>query len=193
MHYADSTAIHQLNAWVTTGNAPRNGPRFAFANGMLAADQYGNTLGGIRLPPIDVPVAHYVSTVCQLGGITVPFTDADIQGLYKAHAAYYALMQARTDQAVEDGWLLPLDAIDLMRRVCAASIRFGQARGECPAYMPPAFNVPLAAAAGSAGGELVRTGGDTSLLAPIAVLVFAALVRRMTRQRQLGRRRLLRG
>jgi hypothetical protein len=193
MHYADSTAIHQLNAWVTTGNAPRNGPRFAFANGMLATDQYGNTLGGIRLPPIDVPVAHYVSTVCQLGGITVPFTDADIQGLYKAHAAYYALMQARTDQAVEDGWLLPLDAIDLMRRVCAASIRFGQARGECPAYVPPAFNVPIAAAAGSTGGELVRTGGDTSLLAPIAVLVFAALVRRMTRQRQLGRRRLLRG
>ena len=93
MHYADSAAIHQLNAWVATGSAPPNGPRFTFANGMLAADQYGNTLGGIRMPPIDVPVAHYVSTVCQLGGITVPFTDAEIQGLYKTHAAYYALMK----------------------------------------------------------------------------------------------------
>ncbi|MDQ1425680.1 MAG: hypothetical protein QOD72_3178 [Acidimicrobiaceae bacterium] len=144
MHYADSAAIHQLNAWVTTGTAPPNGPRFAFTNGQLATDQYGNTLGGIRMPPIDVPVAHYVSTVCQLGGITVPFTDLEIQALYKTHAAYYALMKDRTDQAVAGGWLLPPDAIDLMQRACAASIRFGQAQAACPAYVPPAFNTPLA-------------------------------------------------
>ena len=192
MHYADSAAIHQLNVWVATGNAPPNGPRFAFANGMLAADEYGNTLGGIRMPPIDVPVAHYVSTVCQLGGITVPFTDADIQGLYKSHAAYYALMKGRTDQAVADGWLLPPDAIDLMARACAASIRFGQAPAECPAYVPPAFNTPLAAAAESATGQLARTGGDANQLVPLAVLVFAALLRRMTPGDQLGGRRLRR-
>ena len=191
MHYADSTAIHQLNVWVATGTPPANGPRFRFANGMLAADQYGNTLGGIRMPPIDVPVAHYVSTVCQLGGITVPFTDPKIQALYKTHAAYYALMKDRTDQAVADGWLLPPDAIDLMRRACAASIRFGQAAAPCPGYTPPPFNTPLAPTiavlAASAPNEptsqLPRTGADASLETAFAALTFAALARWATRRR----------
>jgi hypothetical protein len=176
MHYADSAALHQLNVWVTTGHAPPNGPRFAFDNGALAADQYGNTLGGIRMPPIDVPVAHYVSTVCQLGGITVPFTDSEIQGLYKTHAAYYALMKQRTDQAVADGWLLPPDAIDLMRRACAASVRFGQAQADCPAYVPPAFNTPLELPADPAP-QLARTGRAGNLVLPLAVLLLAVLLR----------------
>jgi hypothetical protein len=140
MHYADSAAIHQLNAWVANGTGPRNGPRFAFDGGQLATDEYGNTLGGIRMPPIDVPVAHYVSTVCQLGGITVPFSDGEIQSLYESHAAYYAQMQERTDAAVRGGWLLPDDAVDLMQRACAASVRFGQAPAECPTYAPPEFD-----------------------------------------------------
>src|SRR5207249_11561771 len=104
MHYADSAAIHQLNEWVAKGSAPHNGPRFAFAAGTLAKDQYDNTLGGIRLPPIDVPVARYESTTCQLGGITVPFTDAQIQSLYTTHANYYALMKTHADDAVVRGW-----------------------------------------------------------------------------------------
>jgi hypothetical protein len=190
MHYADSAALHQLNAWVATGQAPNNGPRFTFVNGTLGADQYGNTLGGIRMPPIDVPVAHYVSTVCQLGGITVPFTDVEIQSLYKTHAAYDALMKDRTDQAVADGWLLPPDAIDLMSRACAANVRFGQAPAACPAYIPPAFNaLPVragtvadapattASAATAPTGDLARTGATTGLLAPFALLALALLVR----------------
>lgn len=143
MHYADSAAIHQLNAWVATGVAPKNGPRFTFTNGQLATDQYGNTLGGIRMPPIDVPVAHYVSTSCQLGGITVPFSDAEIRLLYPTfdgEDGYYAQMKAHTDAAVRDGWLLPDDAADLMQRVCDAKVRFGEAPGDCAPYAPPAFN-----------------------------------------------------
>ena len=58
MHYAASTAIHQLDAWVATGAAPPQRARGSqFAGGALAKDEHGNTLGGIRLPPIDVPVA----------------------------------------------------------------------------------------------------------------------------------------
>lgn len=150
MHYAASTAIHQLAEWVRGNKPPRSGPRFAFSGGALAKDQHGNTKGGIRLPPIDVPVARYVSTLCQLGGITVQFTDVELLLLYGTHAEYYAQMAARTDQAVADGWLLPPDAIDLMKRACAAQIRFPLSGGECAAYTPPAFDSPLPAAAAPA-------------------------------------------
>ena len=126
MHYAASAAISSLNRWVKDGVAPKNSPRFQFdAAGKPATDQYGNRLGGIRMPPIDVPVARYQSTDCPLGGLTVPFTDAEIQALYPTHATYTELMQAKTDAAVRDGWLLPADAADLMRRVAAAKNRWG--------------------------------------------------------------------
>lgn len=129
MHYAVSTAIHRLNEWIRTGGAPPNGPRFAFTNGTLAKDAHGNALGGIRLPPIDVPVAAYVSTVCVLGGLTVPFTDVQLHLLYPTHADYYAKMKKATDASLDAGWLLPGDATDLLKRACAARNRWGDLSG----------------------------------------------------------------
>jgi len=85
-------------------------------------------------------VARYESTACGLGGITVPFTDAQIQELHGTHAAYYAEMGARTDGAVANGWLLPEDAVDLMRRACRASVRFGEGTVDCCPYVPPLFD-----------------------------------------------------
>lgn len=186
MHYAASTAIHQLDAWVAGGPPPASGPRFQFAGGSLAADEHGNTLGGIRLPPIDVPVARYVSTICGLGGITIPFSDAQIQGLYGDHATYYARMAERTDAAVAAGWMLPEDAIDLMTRVCAASVRFGIGQVDCPAYAPVAFNraraAPVAAPAPAPApdaGRLPVTGGAPDGVLPIALVAAALAARRM--------------
>ena len=127
MHYAASAAIHHLDTWIGGGPAPANGPRFAFEGGALARDQYGNAKGGIRLPPIDVPVASYRSTQCPLGGITVPFTDVELHSLYPTFEDYRNLMEAKTTAAVADGFLLPEDAADLMRRVDAARNRWATA------------------------------------------------------------------
>lgn len=143
MHYAASAAIHQLDSWVRGTGDPRNGPRFEFANGTQALDELGNPKGGIRLPPIDVPVARYRSTACGLGGVTVPLTDAELVQRYGTHAAYYAAMAARTDDAVAAGWLLPADAVDLMARACAARVRFPLTTTSCATYVPPAFARPL--------------------------------------------------
>lgn len=141
MHYAASSALYQLDQWVKTGAAPKSGPRFAFSGTSLAKDADGNTLGGIRMPPIDVPVARYESTTCVLGGLTVPFTDVQIQLRYPTHAQYYGSMLDKTDAAVRDGWLLEADAIDLMQRACAAKVRWHDlSGGDCGGYSPPAWN-----------------------------------------------------
>jgi hypothetical protein len=144
MHYAVDSAIHQLNGWVAGGPAPANSPRFEFAAGRLAKDADGNTKGGVRLPPIDVPVARYESTACGLGGVTIPFTDVQLAQRYGTHATYYAQMAARTDAAVTAGWLLPADAVDLMTRACAAKVRFNDAQRVCPTYTAPAYDAPPA-------------------------------------------------
>jgi hypothetical protein len=148
MRYATSAALHHLARWVDGGPAPASGPRFRIVGGTLARDPDGNTLGGIRLPPIDVPVASYGSTSCALGGLTFPFSDAQLAQRYGSHGAYLARMAERTDAAVAAGWLLPEDATDLMARACAARNRFPASAEPCPPYTPPAFST-LSATAGT--------------------------------------------
>ena len=141
MHYTVNSALHWLDRWVRTGERPPSAPRYEFtAEGELAKDEHGNTLGGIRLPPVEVPVARYESTACNLGGITVPFSDAEVQELYPTFADYQAKMRRATDRAVLRGWLMPKDAKDQMRRVCQIRSRYPEAdRGKCREYTPPAF------------------------------------------------------
>lgn len=125
LRYAVMTAIHDLDRWIKTGVAPPQAPRYQFdGSGTLARDQYSNALGGVRLPPIEVPVATYRSDLCNLGGITIPFTDLQLQQLYPTHADYYCKMKAATQRSIDQGFLLPEDAQDLMTRVNAAKNRW---------------------------------------------------------------------
>jgi hypothetical protein len=144
MHYSASSAIYQLDRWLRgDGFVPSNGPRFKFRDDVVAGlkpletDDDLNTRGGVRLPPIDVPVARYLSTACPLGGLTVPFTDAEIQARYPLFSTYYGAMKIHTDDAVRAGWVLRTDAIDLMNRVCAAQNRWSTPAVPCPTYQPP--------------------------------------------------------
>jgi hypothetical protein len=191
MHYATSAAIHQLDAWVRGGAAPSNGPRFTLnATGQVATDDLGNTRGGIRLPPAEVPVARYRSTTCGLGGLTIPLTDVEIQQRYPTPADYYARMRAATDAAVSAGWLLPPDAVDQMRRACRAQNRWGGATVQCPAYTPPPFNVAAASASRAAPAAAVPkapvlpvTGGGEPLSIVVALIAFSVSARRLVRSR----------
>jgi len=134
MRYAVDAALDYLNRWTGKGHAPPAGPRFAFDEaGALARDDDYNALGGIRYPPIEVPVASYASDVCQLGGFTVPFTELQLAMRYPTHADYFCRMQAATRQSVMAGFLLPEDAGDLMERVESAANRWLDAGvRDCP-------------------------------------------------------------
>lgn len=124
LRYVVNAAIYHLDRWVKTGALPPDGPRYAFEGGELARDGFGNALGGIRLPPIDVPVARYDSARCDLGGITIPFTELELQQLYPTHADYYCRMREATLRSIGEGFLLREDAEDLMTRVEAARNRW---------------------------------------------------------------------
>lgn len=141
MRYAVNTALRELDEWIRTGRAPRPAPRFEFeADGVTPArDADGNVLGGLRLPPIEVPVATYRSTDCELGGITVPFDPITLQQRYPTFADYERQLRQATNRAVRKGWLLPVDARDQMRRACAVKDRYPGSGDECRSYRPPRF------------------------------------------------------
>ena len=125
MRYAVAASIHHLDRWARGGPKPPQPPRYRFDdNGELAVDDLGNTLGGLRYPPIDVPVARYRSTACGLGGITLPLTRFALRQRYPTHADYVARMQEATDATVAAGYLLPEDAAELMERAKAAAPRW---------------------------------------------------------------------
>jgi hypothetical protein len=125
MRYVVAAALHHLDQWVETGTPPPVGTRFEYdAEGALVRDEYGNVRGGIRLPPMEVPVAQYLSDLCALGGATIPFDDALLRRLYPTHSDYFCKMQAATRRSVEAGFLLAEDGAELMARAAAARNRW---------------------------------------------------------------------
>lgn len=121
--YAVAAALHHLDRWARSGRPAPQVPRVEFDDrGAVVRDEHGNAVGGLRLPPIDVPVASYLGDVCGLFGATVPLDPATLHELYPTHDDYVAQLREATDRAVEKGVLLPADAEDLLRRAEASSI-----------------------------------------------------------------------
>ena len=99
MRYAYRAAIEHLRAWVEEGAEPPSAPRIERVDGDVQTDRYGNALGGLRLPTIDVPVATYDArnSDCDLTGQTRPFDDATLAALYDSDADYVAQLEAAAD------------------------------------------------------------------------------------------------
>jgi hypothetical protein len=123
--YAQDTGIAQLRRWVTDGIAPASAPPLVFEGPTLAKDEFGNSIGGLRSPVLDVPIARYAANVCTLLGSTVPLPQAVLGLLYPSHDTYVRQMQDATTDAVNHGWLEPDDACELMGRAVASTVGGG--------------------------------------------------------------------
>ena len=93
----------------------------------IGRDEFGNALGGIRTPAVDVPVstpqrrAHppAVQASAQIFGSTVPFDGAQLTDLYTDPAGYLEAFEPSLDEAVAAGYVLEPEA-DTWRRDSAA-------------------------------------------------------------------------
>lgn len=120
--YVFNAAISRMHDWLTTGTRPLPQPRLARDAGKLRRDGYGNVVGGLRLPPMEVPIAAYNGERCSIFGETVAFERATLDSLYPTHTDYVAKMRTATDRAVADGYLVPADAEAMMARATASTI-----------------------------------------------------------------------
>jgi hypothetical protein len=118
-------AYEAMARWIDTGAPPPSAGRIAvnFDTNPVTVlrDQYGNALGGIRIPDVTVPVARNTGTnaggkggtsasACAQAGTWVPFTDATLSSLYASHEDYVQKVQDAARISVQQGFLLQEDA-----------------------------------------------------------------------------------
>jgi hypothetical protein len=150
--YVDDAAVQALKDWMIRGTPAPSFPSVVFASSRpidtpvstttdFQHDRYFNTLGGLRSPVLDVPVATYVGPTCVLSGETIPLAAVELSQLYPSHQAYVDKMHASIGSAVRKGAMLPVDGSDLMKRACDSSIGgpaiSGAATGACPTINAP--------------------------------------------------------
>jgi hypothetical protein len=136
-HWLLNSAIYWLNQWVTKGTAPPMGQPLQIASTSpfaYAKDANGNTLGGVRSPQVDAPIAvlagigntpangAQISLFCGLFGSTVPYTPAQLAALYKNHGQFVSAWSRDTQNLVQEGFLLKADANELMQSAAHSQI-----------------------------------------------------------------------
>ncbi|HWC37450.1 MAG TPA: alpha/beta hydrolase domain-containing protein, partial [Acidimicrobiales bacterium] len=124
MHLVAKSALRALTTWIQTGKAPVTAPRLDVTPGttpQVQRDADGLALGGIRTPPVDVPVATLSgvpgpnpSTICLLLGSTKPLSATRLAQLYPTRAAYIQRYTADANKTIAAGFVLPEDRAALL-------------------------------------------------------------------------------
>lgn len=120
MHLVAKAAFNGLERWVRTGTAPPTADRLdvdtSGSSPQVVRDADGMALGGIRTPPVDVPVDVLSGepgpdggTTCILFGSTVPLPDTRIAELYPSRTAYEDPYEASTNATLDAGFVLEED------------------------------------------------------------------------------------
>jgi len=124
MHIVAKAALRALTVWLKIGRPPVTAPRFDVSPGatpQIDRNADGIALGGIRTPPVDVPVATVSgqpgpnpSTICLLLGSTTPLSPTRLAQLYPSRATYLQRYQTATDATIKAGFALPQDRAALL-------------------------------------------------------------------------------
>ena len=133
-----NAAFAHLDAWVRAGTAPPPGRVIsvvesdepgALGGVVVELDEFGNALGGVRLPQLVAPTSQWFasspaggSLICFLSGYEVPFEAERLAALYSDHDSYVAQVEAAATQLTSDGYLLAQDRDALVAQASAAMV-----------------------------------------------------------------------
>jgi hypothetical protein len=116
-HLLVKSALRHLDGWVRGDSEPPTAPRLTAVDGpRIVRDGFGNALGGIRTPLVDVPSAVLTgepprcdNLLCFLFGSTVPFDAARMHDLYGSPEAYLDAYTRSADDSIASGFVLEDD------------------------------------------------------------------------------------
>ncbi|MEZ5331896.1 MAG: alpha/beta hydrolase domain-containing protein [Thermoanaerobaculia bacterium] len=114
MHRA---SLANLVSWIEDGVAPPPGVLIDVdGSGAVLRDAFGNALGGVRLPTLDVPLGQFQPRnfgpgPCVPGGSYFEFDEATLDGLYPHHGPYVSKVTKSANRNAKDRFLLHDDAV----------------------------------------------------------------------------------
>ncbi|WP_185680170.1 alpha/beta hydrolase domain-containing protein [Novosphingobium piscinae] len=122
-------AFRNLDRWSRSGIAPPRGQRIAVRDpsqdgAAVALDRFGNALGGVRTPHVDVPLARYRHRmtgpgICELWGYRQSFTRAELDAIYGTPQAWLHQVRASIRRTVARRWIEPADGQELADQAAA--------------------------------------------------------------------------
>ena len=122
--------LRNLQEWVEAGVAPPPGAVIAVQSGPPVSpvlDEFGNVTGGLRSPYLDVPTSRWNgsstgASFCFIAGHEVPFTQAQLDELYKSHGAYVNEVAKSISDLVRDRVITKSDGTDLQKEASHADV-----------------------------------------------------------------------
>ena len=133
LQYFMDSAFGNLDRWVNTGTPPPFAPHIeAVGDGTPAAtivdDQYGNALGGLRNPYVDVPIGTYYGTTPGGGTCTLlwghwtPFSQGELQQLYPTSSDYVDKVKDDVANLLDNRFLTREDAAAVIQQAENAGV-----------------------------------------------------------------------
>jgi hypothetical protein len=134
--YVYDAAFQHLFQWARKGVAPPRAARIEVKEDRsesgtkptVALDEYGNGIGGVRTPYVEVPVATYFVTspgpgTCGELGHKVGFERSRIAELYPEANSYSSKVIQATDRLLREGWLIDSDGRKIRSELSAVPAR----------------------------------------------------------------------
>lgn len=133
--YTLDAAYLRVHEWITDGTEPQSFDPIAIENNAFVLDVYGNVLGGVRLPELEIPIARYVARPDQTqASYTVRFSEEELTALYPSHETYVTQVTEAAAKAETAGVILPYRTEEYTSMAAAASV---------PATLRPDISNPL--------------------------------------------------
>jgi Alpha/beta hydrolase domain len=131
-------AFSNLDNWVTKGIPAPHASRLVVEDPHVwpvraSRDRYGNPVGGVRTPAVDVPVATYLerglkapgSDDSAYAGYDIPFSTEYLKILYPTHQDYVDKVTADVRELISQRWLTQYGGAQLISRAQAANVPGG--------------------------------------------------------------------
>ena len=126
-HIFFDAMLRNLDLWVRYGIRPPHAAPIKVENGAGVVDEFGNVVGGLRSPYLDVPTSTWFGSTpgpgfCGIAGHEEPFDEATLQKLYPSHGAYVRAVVRDTARLVAGRYITAYDGLELIREAAQKDV-----------------------------------------------------------------------
>ncbi len=121
-------ALQNIDRWSRDGVPAPAGRDIEVVGNQPVLDAFGNVVGGLRSPFLDVPTSTWFgsstgASFCFIAGHEVPFKQPPLDALYPSRGAYASAVAQDVRQLVEQRYLTAFDGQQLLRGAAQTDIR----------------------------------------------------------------------